>query len=127
MTARILADLVLVLHVGFVLFVVGGGLLVLRRRRWAWIHLPAAVWGALIEFFGWTCPLTPLERRLRRAAGGVGPERGFIEHYGELLLYPGWLTREVQIALGLAVVLINGAIYGWVAWHRWGRGEERGS
>ncbi len=115
MIHRLLADLVLVLHVGFVLFVVLGGFVVLRRRWVAWLHVPTAVWGALIEFFGWTCPLTPLERSLRRSADGVGrPEGGFIEHYGELLLYPGWLTREVQIALGVGVLLVNGAVYGWL-------------
>lgn len=125
MIFRILADLVLVLHVGFVLFVAFGGFLVLRRPRVAWFHVPAALWGALIEFFGWICPLTPLEIRLRRAAGGRGPEAGFIEHYGELLLYPGWLTREVQIGLGIGVLVVNGAIYGWLAWRRWSSPEER--
>ena len=116
--ARLLADLVLLLHLAFVLFVVFGGLLVLRRRRIAWLHVPAFVWGAAIEFGGWICPLTPLENRLREmsGAGGYagGYAGGFVERYLVPVLYPGELTREVQIGLGLAVLLINLTIYGFL-------------
>jgi Protein of Unknown function (DUF2784) len=111
---RILADLVVGLHLLFVVFVVAGGLLVLRWCRLAWVHLPAAVWGALIEFAGWVCPLTPLEQDLRAAAGEVGYRGGFIEHYLLPLLYPSGLTRGIQIGLGIAVVLLNLMIYGYV-------------
>ncbi len=107
-----LADGVLLLHLSFIAFVVGGGLLVYRWPRLAWLHLPAALWGALIEFFGWICPLTPLENALRRQAGGSGYGGGFIEHYLLPVIYPGALTREIQIGLGLAVVVINAAVYG---------------
>jgi hypothetical protein len=109
-----LAEIVVGFHVGFVLFVVLGGLLVLRWPRVAWVHLPAAVWGALIEFAGWICPLTPLENRLRRASGTVEYAGGFVEHYLLPLLYPAGLTRGVQYVLGACVVVVNAAVYWWV-------------
>ncbi len=106
-----LADLVVVLHFLFVLFVVLGGLLVLRWPRVAWLHLPAAIWGAAIELTGGICPLTPLENSLRRQAGGTGYSGGFIEHYILPVLYPSDLTRSIQIVLGLLVLALNLAIY----------------
>lgn len=101
-------------HFAFVLFVVLGGLLVLRWRRIAWVHLPCAVWGALIEFAGCICPLTPLENWLRRRAGGADYSGGFIEHYVMPILYPVGLTRPVQIALGTAVIVVNVGLYCWI-------------
>ncbi|MBA3759204.1 MAG: DUF2784 domain-containing protein [Gemmatimonadales bacterium] len=106
-----LADFVVVLHFLFVLFVVLGGLLVLRWPRVAWLHLPAAIWGAAIELAGGICPLTPLENSLRRQAGGTGYSGGFIEYYILPVLYPSDLTRSVQIVLGLLVIALNLAIY----------------
>lgn len=106
-----LADGVLLLHLLFILFVVGGGLLVLRWPRLAWAHLPAALWGALIECVGWICPLTPLENALRRMAGEAGYNDGFVEHYLLPIVYPGALTREIQSVLGLLVVGVNAAVY----------------
>ena len=108
---RLLADLLVLVHLGFVLFVVLGGLLVLRWPRLAWLHLPAAAWGAFIEAVGWICPLTPLENLLRRHAGDAGYAGGFIEHYIITLLYPPGLTRTVQFVLTAAVVAINLAVY----------------
>ena len=108
------ADLVALTHFAFVLFVVLGGLLVLRWRRVAWVHLPCAVWGALIEFTGCICPLTPLENWLRRRAGGADYSGGFIEHYVMPILYPVGLTRSIQIGLGIAVIVINVALYLWI-------------
>jgi hypothetical protein len=105
------ADLVASLHFAFVVFVVVGGLLVLRWPRWAWLHLPAVFWGAWIELMGWLCPLTPLENRLRHTAGLAGYEGGFVEHYLLPVLYPASLSRSVQIVLGLSVLLINIALY----------------
>ena len=114
MPYRILADLVVGVHALFVAFVIAGGFLALR---WAWVaalHLPAAVWGALIEFQGWVCPLTPLEKTLRAAAGEAGYSGGFIEHYLLPVLYPSGLTRGVQLVLGSAVIVINLVVYGWL-------------
>ena len=120
MLYRLLADAVLILHLAFILFVIAGGLLVLRWRWAAVVHLPVAVYGALIEFIGWVCPLTPLENHLRRRGGEEGYAGGFIDHYLVPLIYPGDLTSGLQIALGLAVVAVNVAIYGW-AIARWRR------
>jgi hypothetical protein len=106
---RIAADGLVVLHTLFVLFVVLGGFLVLRWPHVAWLHLPAAVWGALIEFTGCICPLTPLEKSFRSEAGYTG---GFINHYIVPLLYPSGLDRGWQVILGTLVVVLNLAIYG---------------
>ena len=121
----ILADAVLVLHLAFVLFVVFGGLLVLRRRMVAWVHLPAAIWGAVVEFAGWVCPLTPLENRLRLASGTPGYSRSFIEHYLVPVIYPAGLTTGLQIVLGLAVVAVNVGLYA-VIWRRRGAAGRAG-
>jgi hypothetical protein len=106
-----LADFVVIVHLGFVLFVVLGGLLVLRWPRAAWAHLPAAAWGALIEFGGWICPLTPLENWLRTRAGEVAYSGGFVEQYILPAIYPLGLTRTTQAMIGLFVLLVNGVVY----------------
>ena len=108
---RFLADLTVLLHVAFVAFVVLGGLLVVRWPRVAWVHLPAAAWGALVELTGWICPLTPLENYLRTQGGGAAYSSGFVEQYLVPLLYPASLSRELQYALGTLVVLLNAVIY----------------
>jgi hypothetical protein len=108
---RALADVVLTLHLGFVLFVVLGGLLVLRWPRLAWVHVPAAVWGVLIEYGGWICPLTPLENLLRSKGGVAGYSGGFVEHYLLPTLYPRGLTRGTQLVLGTLVLMINVVAY----------------
>jgi len=108
----ILADVVLVLHFAFVVFVAVGGLLVLRWPRVAWAHVPAAVWGVAIEFGGWICPLTPLENELRARAGEAPYGGDFIARYLLPVLYPEGLTREAQVVMGLAALILNGAIYG---------------
>jgi len=113
MPYRLLADLVLILHAGFVAFVVLGALLALRWPRVAWVHVPVVLWGAGIEFVGGICPLTPLENHWRRLAGELGYPGGFIEHYIVSALYPDGLTRNVQIVLGALVVVVNVAIYAW--------------
>jgi hypothetical protein len=110
-----LADLVVILHFAFVLFVVLGGLLVFRWPRLAYVHLPVALYGALIELVGWICPLTPLEKRLRESAGLQGYQGGFVEHYILPVLYPAGLTRGVQWVLGVLVLGINLVIYAVVA------------
>jgi len=117
MPYNLLADLVLLLHATFILFVVLGGLLVFWRLGLAWLHLPCAFWGMLIELKGWICPLTYLENDLRSAAGSNGYAGGFIEHYLAPLVYPPGLTTEIQILLGLLVLFINVIIYTLV-WRR---------
>ena len=108
---RFLADLTVIVHLAFVLFVVFGGLLVLRWRRVAWLHLPAAVWGAWIEFAGWLCPLTPLENWLRERGGRAAYTSSFVERYIIPTLYPDSLSREVQWVLGGLVLIVNGLVY----------------
>jgi len=121
---RALADLVLVVHLAFVLFVVLGGLLVLKWPRLAWLHVPAAVWGVLIEYKGWICPLTPLENSFRARGGGAGYSGGFIEHYIQPLLYPAGLTRGTQIVFGSLALLVNLTAYGVVIARRSRSGRE---
>jgi hypothetical protein len=112
MAYRLLADLVVLVHALFVAFVALGGFLVWRWRWVAWGHVPAAVWGAVIEYQEWICPLTPLENALRARAGLAGYGGGFIEHYVIPTLYPAGLTRPTQLVLGSVVVLVNIVAYG---------------
>ena len=107
MLYRLLADVVLVAHLGFVLFVVAGGFLILRWPGMAWVQLPSAFWGLVVEWSGWICPLTPLENRLRAQGGTAGYAGGFVEHYLVPVLYPASLTRGVQVLLGATVLVIN--------------------
>ena len=111
MIYRALADLVLVVHLAFVLFVVLGGLLVVRWPWLAWLHVPAAIWGVLIEYTGWICPLTPLENSLRVKGGEAGYAGGFIQHYIQPVLYPAGLTRSTQVVLGSMALLVNLVAY----------------
>ena len=113
-----LADGVLVFHLSFVVFVMLGGLLVLRWRRLAWLHVPAVIWGIYIELSGRICPLTPLENSLREAAGQTGYSGGFIEHYVTAIIYPDGLSRGIQMVLAAIVVLVNVAVYWWLAARR---------
>lgn len=107
----LLADLLVFLHVAFVAFVVLGVLLVQRSPRLAWIHLPSALWGALIEFAGWGCPLTSIENRFRKLGGDAGYTGGFVEHYLLPVLYPQALTRPMQVILGALVLILNAIGY----------------
>ncbi len=113
------ADCVLLLHFAFVSFVIVGGMLALRWRRLARVHVPVAVYGAVIEFVGFICPLTPLENWLRMRGGEAGYSGGFIAHYITAVIYPEGLTRHVQYLLGAAVLVLNGVVY--TVWVRRGR------
>jgi hypothetical protein len=117
MIYRALADMVVALHIAFVLFAALGAFLVFKWRRAAWFHIPAALWAALIEFAGWECPLTPLENWLRRMGGEAGYQTSFIERYLLPLIYPASFTRSLHIALGFLVLIVNLAIY-WMIWRR---------
>lgn len=114
MLLRLAADAVLLLHLAFILFVVLGGILVMRRRWITFLHLPAAAWGFFIEISGGICPLTYLENHLRRAAGQAGYNTGFIEHYLLPVIYPQGLTAGIQYLLAGVVLLTNAIIYAWV-------------
>ncbi|MBI2215254.1 MAG: DUF2784 domain-containing protein [Acidobacteria bacterium] len=111
MLYRLAADVVMFIHLLFVLFVVLGGFLSLRFRWMPWVHLPVAIYGAMIEFIGFYCPLTPLENWLRRRGGQAGYDGGFVETYILHILYPDGLTRRVEIAIGMFVIAINVVAY----------------
>ncbi len=113
---RLSADVVVFIHLAFVVFVIAGGLLVFRWRWIAWLHLPAVLWAALLEFYGWLCPLTPLEQKLRTSAGQTGYGGGFVEHYILPVLYPAGLDESMQFQIGSLVIAINIAVYGWLLW-----------
>ena len=117
MSFRLASDALVLIHFAFILFVVLGGLLVIRRPALKWLHLPAALWGALIEVGGWDCPLTRYENLLRGRAGGAGYGGGFVDHYIVRAMYPAGLTRGIEYALAAAVVTVNIAIYIYVRRH----------
>jgi hypothetical protein len=114
---RLLADLIVLLHLAFILFASLGGLLVFKWRWIAWAHVPAVAWGAWIELTGGVCPLTPIETSLREAAGQGGYEGDFVEHYIVPIVYPRALTFDIQVALGVFLLGLNAVIYAWV-WRR---------
>ncbi|MBU4525117.1 MAG: DUF2784 domain-containing protein [Desulfomicrobium sp.] len=124
MAYHLAASAVLLLHLLFICLVMLGGLLVLRWPRFAMVHVPAAIWGMLVEAMGWYCPLTDLENALLALAGQAGYAGGFIERYLLAVIYPEGLTRETQIWLAGVVVVVNAAIYGWVLKKRWKRKEN---
>lgn len=107
----LIADALVVAHFLFIFFVVAGGALVIFWPRVSWLHLPAALWGAVVEFAGWICPLTPLENHFRALAGAATYSGDFVAQYLLPLIYPENLTRETQIVLGLLVVIINIIFY----------------
>ncbi len=117
MIDRVLGDAIVVIHLAFIAFVLGGGAFVIRWPRVAWLHLPAAAWAAFAEFTSTICPLTPLENALRLSAGQAGYAGGFVEHYLVPIVYPTGLTPHVQTILGAIVVAVNLAFYA-VAWLR---------
>jgi hypothetical protein len=111
MIYRLLADVVVIVHVGFVLFVVLGGFLLRRWPKLVYAHVPAALWGVMIEFAGWVCPLTPLENKFREMGGEARYEGDFIEHYILPVLYPRGLNRNIQLGLGLFALVVNAIAY----------------
>lgn len=121
MIYHLTANAVLLLHLLFICLVMLGGLVALRWPRFAFIHVPAAVWGFLVEAMGWYCPLTDLENALLVLAGEAGYAGGFVERYLLAVIYPEGLTRETQFWLAGMVVAVNAAIYGWVVKKRWKR------
>lgn len=124
MLYRLTADAVLLIHLGFLAFVLLGGLLAWRWRWVALAHLPAAAWGVFVELSGRICPLTHLENALRLRAGQAGYSGSFVEHYLLGIIYPAGLTREIQMLLAIVVLLVNAAIYFRVVRPRGVRGRE---
>lgn len=120
---RIAADALVLLHLGFILFVLLGGLLLLRWPRLLCLHLPAVAWGIVVECLHLGCPLTPWENHLRRMAGQAGYEDGFIEHYLIPLIYPAGLTPQIQLWLGSIVLLVNLSVYACLIWRRHSEGR----
>ncbi len=111
MLYQVAATAIAILHLAFILFVIFGGFLVVRWPRLAWIHLPAAVWGVLIEWLSWYCPLTTWENILLQRAGRAGYSSGFVAHYIMPVIYPAGLTRGHEIAIGAFVLVLNAGIY----------------
>lgn len=117
-----LADAVVLLHLSFILFAVGGAALLFIWPKLVWLHLPCLAWGIWIEFSGGICPLTPLENHYRALAGQEGYGGGFIDHYIMPVIYPEGLTSETQFLLGGGLIAINLGVYGLWRW----RGRQRG-
>jgi hypothetical protein len=109
---KLLADAVVLAHLAFIAFVVGGGFLAWRFRKAVLAHLPALAWGVWIEASGWICPLTPLENHFRELAGEMGYRGGFIEHYILPVIYPPGLTRDTQWTLAGLLIALNLLAYG---------------
>jgi hypothetical protein len=124
MLYTIAADALVILHLAFIVFVMLGGLLLLKWPRLIYLHLPAVIWGTLVELQGWLCPLTPLEQQFRMLAGESGYSGGFIQHYLLPLIYPAALTRELQTLLALCVITTNLVIYP-VIYVKYRRGRQR--
>lgn len=119
MIFRVLADLILVTHFAFAIFTVLGGLPVLRWRSLLWVHLSSVLWGVVIQWANWTCPLTPIESYLREMGGEARYRGGFIEHYVSMILYPENLTVELRYLLGIVLIVVNLMVYGYVfLWKR---------
>lgn len=112
------ADMVVIIHFVFVIFVLLGGVLLLKWRKLVWLHLPAMVWGVMIEFSGWICPLTPYENQLRAQAGLEMYDGDFVMRYIMPVLYPEDLTRSIQILLGFIILAINAICYYYVFWYQ---------
>ena len=106
-----LADLLVLFHLVFILYVIAGALLIFKWTKTFWLHLPSCFWGMTVEFTGWICPLPPWEIQLRRLAGEEGYTGSFIEHYLIPIIYPSGLTREVQMVLGGTVLIVNLRLY----------------
>ena len=111
MRPRLAADLVLLFHFLFAAFAVFGGFLAIRDLRWALLHVPAVLWSAMVNLMGWTCPLTPIEQRLRARAGQAGYAGGFIQHYVGRAVYPRGMPRRMELIAGASVLIGNAIVY----------------
>ena len=114
----IFADIVVLIHLAFVIYAALGGLLFSWRPWFIWLHVPAFLWAVWIEFTGGICPLTHLENWLRIKAGQGSYESDFVANYILPLLYPVGLTRNLQIIMAILIIVINVAIYGLIFYKR---------
>jgi hypothetical protein len=114
--ASFAANVVLLTHFAFVLLAVFGGFGLLIDPRWAWVHVPIVVWSSVVNLASWTCPLTPLENRLRVAAAGTGYAGGFVQHYIGPLVYPRGMPRQLELVAGISIILWNALLYGFIYW-----------
>lgn len=124
MIRRVAANLVLLAHFGFVVLAVFGAFGVLVDPRWSWVHVPIVAWSSIVNLAGWTCPLTPLENRLRIAAYGSAYQGGFVHHYIGPLVYPRGMPRQMERVAGVSIVLWNACVYGGIHW--WGLHDSVG-
>jgi len=113
---RLAENVVLLAHFVFVVLAVFGGVGVLLNPKWVWVHVPMVVWSSIVNLAGWTCPLTPMENRLRAAAYGSVYEGGFIHHYIGPLVYPRGMPRQLELVAGITIVLWNVVVYGCIYW-----------
>ena len=118
MAPALAADAVMAFHFLFIAFALLGSLLVLWKRGFLWLHLPALAWGAWIEASGRICPLTPLENHYRALAGQTTYGEGFITHYLAPIIYPSGLTRGTQFAILGILIAVNLVGYGLVLLRR---------
>lgn len=112
MLYRFFADLTLIMHFGFIVFVLIGGLLCFFKKGVIWLHLPAVIWGICVEWNRWICPLTPLENYFREKSHMSGFTGSFTEHYLVPILYPDQLTNTQQWLMGGGVLIVNLIVYG---------------
>lgn len=117
MIYRILADMIVIIHMFFILFTVFGGLLVIKYPRVAYIHIPVFIWGAVVEFCNIICPLTPWENYFRELGGAERYASDFIEKYLIPVIYPAGLNVKIQFILGCLVILVNAVVYSIIVYH----------
>ena len=111
---EIASNLILLVHLIFIIFVVLGGLLFFASRKIIFIHIPALIWGIYIELTSSICPLTYLENWFLHKANLTKYSEGFIQNYLVPIVYPVNLTKDLQIHLGIALIVGNMIIYGFI-------------
>ena len=108
------ANLTLIVHFAFILFVVLGALLFFVSTKIVFIHIPAFIWGSYIELTHSICPLTYLENWFLHKANLTTYSEDFIQNYLVSIVYPTNLSTDLQIYLGIAIIVVNMIIYGFI-------------
>jgi hypothetical protein len=109
-----LATLTLIIHFLFIIFVIFGGLLFFIKAWTLYFHIPAFIYGAYVEFTQSICPLTYLENYFLTKANLASYSTSFIQNYLYAIIYPINLTKQIQISLGIILIIINLIIYGFI-------------